>query len=206
MPPVLKPAQAGDPEVRRPSGPDRLAVAIQNLAVPLTHSSRPRKRRDEIATSIHVSMSLALRRKGRPSAWCANPSDEIVRGPSDRVPGGFRAIDRHPFQSVKRWFGPDSLLRGNRLPASARGLTVAVGADTIRVPWRSSPAGVLKSKVADGRGSEIGDSVGPGRESAELRLHPRHSAHSFVVTVKKIAGPTLVELQRQASNGSGFAS
>src|SRR6516165_568414 len=85
MPPVLKPAQAGDPEVRRPSGPDRLAVAIQNLAVPLTHSSRPRKRRDEIATGIHVSMSLALRRKGRPSAWCANPSDEIVRGPSDRV-------------------------------------------------------------------------------------------------------------------------
>jgi hypothetical protein len=28
----------------------------------------------------------------------------------------------------------------------------------------------------------------------------------FVVTVKKFAGPTLVELQKQADNGSGYAS
>lgn len=138
MPPVLKPAQAGDPEVRRPSGPDRLAVAIQNLAVPLTHSSRPRKRRDEIATSIHVSMSLALRRKGRPSAWCANPSDEIVRGPSDRVPGlsfsNRRPPQLAPAEMNRRMSGLVRSLSG--FPPS--GGTILRSAPTAEPTWRSA--------------------------------------------------------------------
>src|SRR5262245_33333922 len=73
--------------------------------------------------------------------------------------------------------------------SSAQGLTVAVGADTIQSLTRSSPAGTLKSKVADGRWSGIGDSVAPGGNVLNPGFIRGSPLTGFVVTVTKTAGP-----------------
>ena len=179
MPPVLKPVQAGDPEVRRPSGPDRLAVAIQNLAVPLTHSSRPRKRRDEIATSIHVSMSLALRRKGRPSAWCANPSDEIVRGPSDRVPGlsfsNRRPPQLAPAEMNRRMSGLVRSLSG--FPPSGARITVVMRAGDGEAERRHGPSMGPRS---ENRGYGAMSTVVDNQKLNEPSMGPRSENRGYV--------------------------